>query len=162
MNNAHSLLIRQMTCEADGILSLGLVDPEGCALPAWEPGAHIDLEVPPGAVRQYSLCGRPEELGAWRIAVLREQNGTGGSKYVHEALRPGMTVRVPGPCNNFSLVDSKHYLFIAGGIGIAPILALESRRARRRLAAPLRGTSSNLDGVPRRAVRLRLRRLCGA
>lgn len=118
MNSAHTLLIRQMTCEADDILSLNLVHPGGCALPAWEPGTHIDLEAPPGAVRQYSPCGRPEEVGTWRIVVFKEQEGTGGSKYMHEALRSGMTVDVHGPRNNFPLVDSKHYLFIAGGIGI--------------------------------------------
>ena len=131
MEDARSLLIRQMTREADGIVALVLVDPEGCALPGWSPGAHIDIEVPPGAVRQYSLCGQPDELGTWRIAILKEPNGTGGSRYVHEALRPGMTIGVHGPRNNFPLADADRYLFIAGGIGITPILPMISKVAGR-------------------------------
>lgn len=109
---------------ADGVLALTLRDAGGAELPQWEPGAHIDVELEPGLVRQYSLCGDPAERHAWRIAVLREPRSRGGSSYVHERVEPGTKVRVDGPRNHFPLLDAAGYLFIAGGIGITPILPM--------------------------------------
>lgn len=106
---------------ADGVVGLTLRHPAGEPLPRWEPGAHVDLVLRPGLVRQYSLCGDPAERSAMRLAVLLEPHGRGGSRYVHERLRTGDLVRVRGPRNNFLLVPAKCYLFIAGGIGITPI-----------------------------------------
>lgn len=113
---------------ADGVVGLVLRDADGAELPAWTPGAHIDLELGPAhgqrLVRQYSLCGDPADRRAWRIAVLREPGSRGGSSYVHERLAAGATLRVDGPRNHFPLLDAAGYLFVAGGIGITPLLPM--------------------------------------
>ncbi|WP_240607094.1 PDR/VanB family oxidoreductase [Cryobacterium aureum] len=109
---------------AEGVVVLHLCDPAGADLPAWAPGAHIDLKVSDGMSRQYSLCGEPDDRSLWRIAVLREPKSRGGSERVHTALVEGVEVDVRGPRNNFPLVPSPRYLFIAGGIGITPILPM--------------------------------------
>lgn len=94
-------------------------------LPRWQPGAHIDVLLPGGDARQYSLCGVPGDP-VYRIGVLREPDGRGGSAWIHEALRPGASVRVAGPRNHFEFVPEKgtRYLFLAGGIGITPIVSM--------------------------------------
>lgn len=117
------LRVEQLRREADGVLSVTLADPEGGVLPAWAPGAHIDLELP-GLVRQYSLCGDPADRRTYTIAVLREPDSAGGSAHMHEVLRPGDLVEVGGPRNHFALVPADRYLFIAGGIGITPMLPM--------------------------------------
>ncbi|GAA4536074.1 PDR/VanB family oxidoreductase [Pseudonocardia xishanensis] len=93
-------------------------------LPAWEAGAHIDLVLSPEIVRQYSLCGDTGVGSVWRIAVLREESGRGGSRLVHDSLHVGTGVVVRGPRNNFPLRSSASYLFIAGGIGITPLVPM--------------------------------------
>jgi ferredoxin-NADP reductase len=130
------LLARRTTWESDGVLSVELADPAGAALPSWEPGAHVSLLA--GAVeRQYSLCGDPTDRARYRIAVLREPLSRGGSAWVHMKLRPGNLVTVTPPRNNFPLIAADEYLFIAGGIGITPLLpmiaAAEAAGARWRL-----------------------------
>ena len=110
--------------EAEGVVSLTLRHAEGADLPAWQPGAHLDLLLADGMERQYSLCGDPADLSAWRVAVLREPEGRGGSVYVHDSLPVGSALRVRGPRNNFPLRPAARYLFIAGGIGITPILPM--------------------------------------
>ncbi|GAA0634589.1 hypothetical protein GCM10009547_43320 [Sporichthya brevicatena] len=112
---------------ADGVVSLTLRHPLGKELPAWRPGAHVDLLLPGGLVRQYSLCGDPDDRSSYTVAVLRATDSRGGSEYVHEALRPGVAVRLRGPRNNFELVPAKSYLFVAGGIGITPIVPMLAR-----------------------------------
>jgi ferredoxin-NADP reductase len=109
---------------AEGVVVLDLRDPAGTDLPAWAPGAHIDLKFPDALERQYSLCGQLDDRSLWRIAVLREPRSRGGSERVHTALVEGEEVDVRGPRNNFPLVPSPRYLFIAGGIGITPILPM--------------------------------------
>ena len=121
---SQELRVSSMSWEADGVLSLVLVSPNGAALPAWQPGAHVDLCLPSGDVRQYSLCGDPSDLAQYRVAVLREQPSRGASHYVHERLRPGHSVTVTGPRNNFQFGLAERYLFIAGGIGITPLLPM--------------------------------------
>jgi ferredoxin-NADP reductase len=118
------LVVARREDEAEGVISLTLRHSTGQDLPAWEPGAHIDLTLPDGLVRQYSLCGDPADRTAWRVAVLREPRGRGGSAYVHDKLTEGTPVRARGPRNNFALVPSPRYLFVAGGIGITPILPM--------------------------------------
>jgi ferredoxin-NADP reductase len=120
----RELLVKQMTWEADGVLSLVLVDPDGKPMPSWSPGAHIDLALRDSLVRQYSMCGDPADDSYYRVAVLRGEATLGGSKFVHEALRPGHRVQVCGPRNNFALLPATRYVFIAGGIGITPILSM--------------------------------------
>jgi ferredoxin-NADP reductase len=119
-----TLQVASRTEGAEGVVVLELRDPSGADLPAWAPGAHLDLELPNGLTRQYSLCGDPNDRSVWRIGVLREPEGRGGSAYVHDELTEGVQIDVRGPRNNFPLVDSPHYVFIAGGIGITPILPM--------------------------------------
>jgi ferredoxin-NADP reductase len=107
------------------------VRPDHSELPPWSPGAHIDLALSPDLIRQYSLCGDPEDLHSWRVAVLAEQESSGGSRYVHEVLSVGMRVEAFGPRNTFRLVDAASYLLIAGGIGITPLLPMVRDLERR-------------------------------
>ncbi|MFI8879123.1 PDR/VanB family oxidoreductase [Streptomyces sp. NPDC055243] len=116
---------------AEGVVRLSLAHPSGGRLPAWSPGAHIDLVLGPGLVRQYSLCGDPGDTSLLQVAVLREAESRGGSRHVHDTLAEGDTVRVGGPRNRFQLVDSERYLFIAGGIGITPVLPMIDAAERR-------------------------------
>ncbi len=119
-----SLLVRQVRWEAEGVVSVLLEDAGGADLPQWAPGAHIDLHLPGGATRQYSLCGDPSDRKAWRVAVLREDAGRGGSAAVHERVRPGTVLGARGPRNAFALAGTGPFRFVAGGIGITPILAM--------------------------------------
>ncbi|MFC9223832.1 PDR/VanB family oxidoreductase [Streptomyces hygroscopicus] len=139
------LRVEQIRREADGVVSVTLVDPGGAALPAWTPGAHLDLELP-GLIRQYSLCGDPADRYTYRFAVLREQSSRGGSRYVHDTLRVGDPVEVGGPRNRFALEPAESYFFLAGGIGITPLLpmmaAAEASGARWSLAYGGRQRSS--------------------
>lgn len=109
---------------AEGVVLLTLRDAEGRPLPEWEPGAHIDLMLRADLVRQYSLCGDPGDRSCLQVAVLREPESRGGSSYVHDVLSEGESVRIRGPRNNFPLEKTKRYLFIAGGIGITPMLPM--------------------------------------
>jgi ferredoxin-NADP reductase len=121
------LVVVQKELLANGVVSLTLARKDGAELPPWEPGAHIDLHfVSKGVeyVRQYSLCGRTSDRNHWRVAVLLVPDGRGGSAHIHDAFAPGDTIRVDGPRNHFPLVPAKRYLFIAGGIGITPILPM--------------------------------------
>jgi len=109
---------------ADGVVALTLRQVDKHPLPRWAPGAHVDLIIDGVPMRQYSLCGEPRDHHRWRLGILRDQDGGGGSRYVHDRLQVGEVVRVRGPRNNFELVESPGYLFIAGGIGITPILPM--------------------------------------
>ena len=109
---------------ADGVATLLLRDVSDHPLPAWEPGAHVDLILDSAPTRQYSLCGDPSDRGEYRLGILRDPDGRGGSTYVHDQLCEGDVVRVRGPRNNFPFVPSPRYLFLAGGIGITPILPM--------------------------------------
>jgi ferredoxin-NADP reductase len=124
------LVLRGREPVAGGVIALTLRRADSAGLPAWKPGAHIDLLLDGGLVRQYSLCGDPAECAAWRIAVLREQTGRGGSDFVHDRLREGDEIRVRGPRNNFPLLPAERYLFVAGGIGITPILPMVREATR--------------------------------
>jgi ferredoxin-NADP reductase len=118
------LLVQEAQTIADDVIVLTLADPHGAELPAWTPGAHIDLLLGDDLTRQYSLCSSPSKPGVWRVGVLRAPDSRGGSDLVHSTLTSGSTVRVRGPRNHFPLVTSPRYLFIAGGIGITPILPM--------------------------------------
>ncbi|WP_329277926.1 PDR/VanB family oxidoreductase [Streptomyces sp. NBC_01451] len=106
---------------ADGVVQLRLV---GRELPGWAPGAHLDLVLPSGLVRQYSLCGDPADTSSYTVATRLVPDGRGGSREVHEGLRAGMSVEVRGPRNRFPLAPAPAYVFVAGGIGITPILPM--------------------------------------
>ena len=108
---------------ADDVVLLTLKARDGSDLPAWAPGAHIDLILGDGLVRQYSLCGDPADLSTYRVGVLLAQDSRGGSIAAH-ALEPGHEVTIRGPRNHFALKPSGRYVFIAGGIGITPIIPM--------------------------------------
>lgn len=116
---------------ADDVVRLTLAPPDGGKLPAWTPGAHIDLVLGEDLVRQYSLCGDADDTSVLQVAVLREAEGRGGSLFVHDTLSEGDTVLVRGPRNRFALIDSPRYLFLAGGIGITPVLPMIAEAERR-------------------------------
>jgi cytochrome P450/ferredoxin-NADP reductase len=112
------------TSVSEGVIALTLHDLDGHPLPRWEAGAHVDLVLGAAATRQYSLCGSVDDPHQWRLGILRDPNGSGGSLYVHDRLEVGDVVQVRGPRNNFPLVSSPRYVFVAGGIGITPILPM--------------------------------------
>ncbi len=118
-----TLRLRRITWEAPGVLSLDFMHPEAGELPPFGPGAHIDLHLGEGLVRQYSLCGDPADRTIYRVGV-REVEGGRVSRIVHNELRPGALISVGIPRNNFPLVPASRYLFIAGGIGITPLLPM--------------------------------------
>jgi len=119
----RDLVVTERVDEAVGVVSLRLEDPSGAPLPAWEPGSHIDLHLGNDVERQYSLCSRYGDQ-TWRIAVLREPASRGGSSYVHDSIHAGDRVRTRGPRNHFPLVPAPDYLFIAGGIGVTPLIPM--------------------------------------
>lgn len=124
------LRVSERIVEASGVVSLRLVHPGGAPLPTWEPGAHIDVEVA-GVTRQYSLSDAEAAPGSWRIAVLREPAGRGGSRAIHDAVHAGTELVVSAPRNHFPLLAAQRYIFVAGGIGITPILPMISEANRR-------------------------------
>jgi ferredoxin-NADP reductase len=119
-----TLRVSAKTLVAEDVVTLELASPSGLRLRDWAPGAYIDLLLPNGMTRQYSLCGDRWDPFSYRVGVLREQAGSGGSAYVHDELEVGDPVGVGGPRNNFALVPSEQYLFVAGGIGITPLLPM--------------------------------------
>ncbi|MBH0776515.1 PDR/VanB family oxidoreductase [Nocardia bovistercoris] len=110
--------------EATGVFALELAALDGAELPPWSPGAHIDVAVGQAGVRQYSLCGEPGDRTRWRIAVLHEPDGRGGSDLLFRTAHAGAELAVSPPRNNFELESRERYVFIAGGIGITPILPM--------------------------------------
>ncbi|MFZ0715734.1 PDR/VanB family oxidoreductase [Mycobacterium sp.] len=115
---------------ADGVVRLELRPTDGGEFPQWKPGAHIDVLLDGGLVRQYSLCGDSTDRSVFGVAVLREPSGRGGSAFVHDKLALGDRVRIRGPRNHFQLVEAAEYVFVAGGIGITPILPMLRQVAR--------------------------------
>ncbi|MFD7291760.1 PDR/VanB family oxidoreductase [Streptomyces sp. NPDC059897] len=154
------LLVRAVERVADGVVALTLARPDGAPLAPWTPGAHLDLHLAPGLVRQYSLCSDPADLGHYRVAVLRVPEGRGGSAHVHDELRPGDLLTVSRPRNNFELADAGRHVLVAGGIGITPLLPMARRLAAR--GAPWRllyggrsrATMAFLDELPEGSVTL--------
>ncbi|WP_235747768.1 PDR/VanB family oxidoreductase [Nocardia coffeae] len=125
------LVVRQLRWEACEVVSVRLEDADGATLPDWTPGAHIDLHLANGLIRQYSLCGDATDKTGYRIAVHLAPASRGGSRYVHENLRPGQPMTVSLPRNNFEMLDAPNYLFLAGGIGITPLLGMIGEAQRR-------------------------------
>ena len=115
---------------AHGVVAVTLADPQGHDLPRWEPGAHVELVLGNGHTRQYSLCGSLDRPERWTVAVRRDPQSRGGSEYVHSHLLPGDQVHARGPVNSFALVDAQAYRFIAGGIGITPLVPMIERLAQ--------------------------------
>ncbi|WP_030252328.1 PDR/VanB family oxidoreductase [Streptomyces violens] len=125
------LVIARKRTVADGVCELSLRRPDGGALPAWSPGAHLDLHLAPGLARSYSLCGDPAVQAEWRVAVLREPASTGGSAHIHDHLTTGDKITASAPRNHFPFeppsAPPARCLFLAGGIGITPLLPMIAR-----------------------------------
>lgn len=136
-------IVVSRTRAAEGVEFFELGGVDGAALPAWQPGAHIDVLLAAGGERQYSLSGETD-AGTWRVGVLREPAGRGGSAWLHDSLEVGATLRVRGPRNHFAFapVAGVRYQFIAGGIGITPIAPMVA-------AAALAGADFSLAYVGR-------------
>jgi ferredoxin-NADP reductase len=122
-DHGFEVRVEAVTTEADGVVSLTLVRPDDGVLPSWQPGAHIDVCLSGGLVRQYSLCGEVGE-NRWRIGVLDEPDGRGGSRRIHRECKAGDLLTVRGPRNHFPLISAPSYLFIAGGIGVTPLIPM--------------------------------------
>nr|WP_315464168.1 PDR/VanB family oxidoreductase [uncultured Rhodoferax sp.] len=132
MSTAATLQVRVAAkrVEAQDICSLELVDVNGGALPAFTAGAHIDVHLPNGLVRQYSLCNAPSERRRYVIGVLRDAASRGGSKAVHDLVLEGSVLTISTPRNLFPLESTApHHLLLAGGIGITPMLAMAEHLA---------------------------------
>lgn len=138
---------------AKNILRIDCARADGAAFPPWDPGSHVDLILPSGIERQYSLCGNPDDPTRWTIAILREQAGRGGSAWLHDNVEVGTRLRIRGPSNHFTLERAPRYRFIAAGIGITAVLpmirSLSSTSAEWQLdyAAKSAGHTAFLDDV---------------
>jgi len=123
-----SLMVRAVRNEAQRIKTFELTDRSDRELPAFTAGAHLDVEVPGGFVRQYSLCNSPSDRRRYEIAVLDVEDGRGGSRAMHTQVRGGDTLWGSAPRNDFALHEgARHHLLVAGGIGITPIMSMVER-----------------------------------
>jgi vanillate O-demethylase ferredoxin subunit len=119
------VLVSRKAIVADGICSFEFRSTTGELLPTFTAGAHVDVHLPSGVVRQYSLCNAPQERHRYLIGVLRDPLSRGGSRAMHEQVVQGQTLQISEPRNLFPLaVDGKRHLLIAGGIGITPMMAM--------------------------------------
>lgn len=135
VNDRRRVRVVSTKYEATDITGFELADPDGVPLPTFSAGAHIDVWVAGNECRQYSLCGAPADNGTYKIGVLREQDGTGGSVWMHANLRVGEIIEISSPRNLFPLSgEADLHLLLAGGIGVTPMIAmiheLEAKDAR--------------------------------
>jgi ferredoxin-NADP reductase len=128
--------VRTLRHEAQRVASIELVPLDGATFPAFTPGAHLDVHLPDGLVRSYSLVNAPEDDGRYVIGVLHDANSRGGSRWLHEQLRCGATLTIGAPRNNFALDETAATsLLVAGGIGVTPMLCMYRRLRERGRAA---------------------------
>jgi vanillate O-demethylase ferredoxin subunit len=124
--------VNKITQEAEDIRAYELVDPEGRLLPMFTAGSHVDVELPNGLMRQYSLSNDPRDVDRYVIAVLREPVGRGGSACMHDQVKEGDSLKITAPRNNFPIQEkATHHILIAGGIGVTPLLAMARDLAAR-------------------------------
>ena len=119
--------VLKKTAEAEGIASFELAREDGAPLPAFGAGSHIDVQVPGGLTRQYSLCNDAAEQHRYRIAVLRDPASRGGSVAMHDAVHEGDVIHISEPRNHFPLQHASRSLLFAGGIGVTPLLCMAQR-----------------------------------
>jgi len=131
MSQTLQVRVARKALEAEDIVTLDLVAAQGIALPPFSAGSHIDVHLPGGYVRQYSLCNDPQETQRYQIAVLREAASRGGSRAVHDSVQEGDILTISMPRNHFALAhEARRHLLLAGGIGVTPILCMAERLAR--------------------------------
>lgn len=121
--------VLRKTQEAQDIASFELARADGGPLPAFSAGSHIDVQIPGGLTRQYSLCNDEQESHRYRIAVLRDAASRGGSQGMHERVQEGDVLTISTPRNHFPLVRAERLLLLAGGIGVTPLLSMAQRLA---------------------------------
>lgn len=143
----RDLVVEQATPVGRAV-DLVLAAADGGRLPAWAPGAHLDITLPSGQVRHYSLCGDERERHRYRICPQKEAQGRGGSIELHALARPGATVRMSALRNRFPLKYARHYLFLAAGIGVTPILPMLRAVDRRRGSYQALYIGRDRDGMP--------------
>lgn len=164
-----SLYIRQIRLESSGTASFDLAALDGAPLPAFTAGAHIDVQVPGGPHRSYSLTGAPGRCDRYRIAIKHAPDSQGGSRWFHEVARVGMALTVHGPDNRFELEENAAFtVLLAGGIGITPLFSMAARlnelgrpwvlhyTARRRQELAFENELRALEAVGRGQVRFYL------
>ncbi len=140
--------VRQVRYEGRGINSYELTDPAGEALPPFEAGAHIDVHLKHGVIRQYSLSNPPGERRRYVIAVLKDEAGRGGSRAVHDELRAGAVVTIGRPRNHFALApDAQRVMLVAGGIGVTPIKAMAHELEARGVAFEMHYCARNAEAA---------------
>jgi ferredoxin-NADP reductase len=144
----RDLVVAARTTDCAGVVRLRLAAPDGGPLPRWRPGSHLRLDLPSGRTRHYSLCGDPRDLSGFTIAVRRIDGGGGGSVEIHDRVVPGTVMRVFGPRNGFPFAAEPVVLFIAGGIGITPILPMAREAAARKLDWRLVYAGRSLASMP--------------
>ncbi|HXC84773.1 MAG TPA: ferredoxin reductase, partial [Trebonia sp.] len=144
----RNLVVAVRTAECEGVVRLRLAAVDGVPLPRWRPGAHLRLDLPSGRTRHYSLCGDPADPSGYTIAVRRLDDGGGGSVEIHDEITPGTVLRAFGPRNGFPFAADPQVLFIAGGIGITPILPMAREAAARNLDWRLVYTGRSLATMP--------------
>ncbi|MFB4314024.1 PDR/VanB family oxidoreductase [Actinomadura sp. 21ATH] len=118
------LVVAARTLLAPSLLAMDLRDPDGRPLPRWTAGSHVNLLLARGLVRPYSLCGRTDERGFWRILVRRHERSRGGSSHLHDGLRAGDRIEYLGVLPGLALAGARRYRFLAGGAGVAPLIPL--------------------------------------
>lgn len=155
-----TLRVAAASATTPDVLHVSLVHPLRPELPAWQPGAHVDLRLPDGRVRQYSLCGDPADRTRYEIAIKREEAGRGGSAWAHANLAEGSLAHVSAPRNNFPLAaEAGRSILVGGGIGVTPLVAMA-----RHLAAEERDFTLHLCARSAACAPLlaELRQVCGA
>lgn len=121
----HQVVVSEIADEVPAVVSLKLERRNGQPMAPFEPGAHVELQIPNGARRSYSICSDPSDRSHYMLGVLREPESKGGSAYIHEALEPGDTLLMSDPKSSFRLAeDATKHVFIAGGIGVTPFLSM--------------------------------------
>ncbi|NWA03135.1 PDR/VanB family oxidoreductase [Pseudomonas gingeri] len=133
----QTVRVRHITQETPSIVSIDLAPVESDRLPAFEAGAHIDLHLPNGLVRSYSLMSCPSDLSHYRLGVLHDRRSRGGSAFIHKHLRAGALLKASAPRNNFPTGNAARAVFIAGGIGITPLLSMARQLAGKGAAVEL-------------------------
>lgn len=124
MTTLYDVVVKNRHVEGGNIAVMEFESATSAALPKVEPGAHIDVHLPNGMVRQYSLCQNPNDEGKFRLGILRDPESRGGSISAFDEIKDGMQIQVSEPKNLFPLLKAKHSVLIGGGIGITPLITM--------------------------------------
>ncbi|MDE3320933.1 PDR/VanB family oxidoreductase [Acinetobacter nosocomialis] len=124
MTTLYDVVVKNRHVEGGNIAVMEFESATSATLPKVEPGAHIDVHLPNGMVRQYSLCQNPNDEGKFRLGILRDPESRGGSISAFDEIKDGMQIQISEPKNLFPLLKAKHSVLIGGGIGITPLITM--------------------------------------